>query len=380
VLVGPEGARLLDDAAGAGPVLGVPDRRPYREADVVLVPGTTLLLYTDGLVERRGEHLDLGLDRLTAAAGRLAGTEPAALTRELLGEVLADAAQPDDVAVLAVRLLPPPLYERLPADPNRLARVRRAVAAWARAGGLPEEMSEDLQLALGEALANAVEHAYPGAAEGECAWSLERDPDGAVRACVQDFGVWRPPPADRGHRGRGLELISALGADVDVRRTQDGDAEGTGTTVRFRIPAPRTAAVPSRERRSRAGTPEDDVAARLDVAEHDGTLRLAVRGSLDLSSAGLLGAKLRAELAAVARGRAVVVDLTQTTYLASAGVGLLVELSGSLSERGIGMRLVTDRGSVPARILALTGVDAVIPTSSEAQPGGPPGYAVVPNG
>jgi anti-anti-sigma factor len=253
-------------------------------------------------------------------------------------------------------LLPAPLRERLPAEATRLARVRRAVAAWAQACGLPEEMTEDLQLALGEALANAVEHAYQGSADGECAWSLERDPDGSVRVCVQDFGAWRPPPEDRGHRGRGLELISALGDEVDVRRTDDGGADGTGTTVRFRVPAP---AIPVRPaaRAPRSTGVEDDGPPWVDVPEGRNGQWLAVSGAVDLSSAASLAAELRSRLAVVPPGAVVTLDLTRVSYLASAGVGLLLELSGALRERGIGVRLVTDPGSVPARVLALTGVD-----------------------
>ena len=106
------------------------------------------------------------------------------------------------------------------------------MAAWTAAAGLPGDTAEDLQLALGEALANAVEHAYaasPG--DGECSYRLARGADGSVRVEVRDTGLWRPPPADRGYRGRGLELIEALGTDVEVEH-----ASGVaGTTVRFRV-------------------------------------------------------------------------------------------------------------------------------------------------
>ncbi|MCU1614806.1 MAG: multi-sensor signal transduction histidine kinase, partial [Frankiales bacterium] len=354
VLVTRGGARLLD--GGAGPVLGVPGRAPYRDDRAVLEPGATLLLYTDGLVERRGEHLDIGLGRLTSAAARLAGAEPVALTRDLLAEVLADAARPDDVAVLAVRLLPPPLHQRLPAEPTRLAGVRRMITGWALETGLSEEVTEDLQLALGEALANAVEHAYPRSQAGESVWTVERAPDGSVLACVQDFGTWRPPPEDRGHRGRGLELIAALAVDVDVHRTSDGDGERTGTTVRFRVPA----RAPLPLSRPPAGRPADEEPARLDVIEEPGGVHVVVSGAVDLASAGPLGAELHCWLAAVPSGGVVTVDLTRTSYLASAGVGLLVEVTAGLRRRGIGVRLVTDPGSVPARVLTLTGVEEML--------------------
>jgi anti-anti-sigma factor len=358
-----DGARLLD-GKGAGPVLGVPGRGPYGEGSTRLIPGATLLLYTDGLVERRREHLDQGLGRLTREAGRLAAAAPEQLTRELLAAVLADSAQSDDVAVLAVRLLPPPLHGSLPADPTRLSGVRRAVTDWARATGLPEDTTEDLQLALGEALANAVEHAYPGGEAGQCRWSVERSLSGDLLVCVEDRGTWRPPPADRGHRGRGLELIAALALDVEVR--WDGSGPGaSGTAVSFRLPAP--GPVPARVPR-RLGPPDPagseaapDGEVRLAATQGTEGLVLALSGDLDLASAGPLGAELRAHLAALPTGAPVTLDLRRTRYLASAGIGMLVEAQAHARERGIRLRLRVEPGGVPARVLRLTGVDALLP-------------------
>jgi anti-anti-sigma regulatory factor len=55
------------------------------------------------------------------------------------------------------------------------------------------------------------------------------------------------------------------------------------------------------------------------------------------------------------------VDLTRTSYLASAGVGLLLETAAAARERRIALRVRTRPGSVPARILALTGVEELLP-------------------
>jgi anti-anti-sigma factor len=325
-----------------------------------LEPGATLLLYTDGLVERRGEHLDAGLGRLTTAAARLQAADPERLTGHLLAEVLADAAQPDDVAVLAARLLPPPLRGTLAADPTRLSAVRRAVAGWARAAGVPDDSLEDLTLALGEALANAVEHAYVSGGAGECHWSVERDPNGDLRVCVEDRGTWRPPPVDRGHRGRGLELIAALAVDVDVRRTADASGdEGTGTTVTFRVPGSRGAAPADVPPPRRAPAAEDGGARVTDAEGADGVV-LAIRGELDLDSAPSVGTQLRDRLEGLPVGTVVTLDLRGVGYLASAGVGLLVQLHARARNRGLRLRVRADPGSVPTRVLALTGVDALL--------------------
>ena len=357
LLLSDDGATFLDDGAGA--VLGAPGRQPYTEGRAAIAPGSTLLLYTDGLVERRGEPLDAGLQRVARAAARLAPAAPDRLTRDLLAEVLDESGLPDDVAVIAVRVTPPPLHERLPADPARLRGVRRTVTAWALAAGLPEDGVDDLQLALGEALANAVEHAYAGGGGGDgvgCEYRLERTADGSVDVCVRDEGVWRPAPADRGHRGRGLELITALATDVEVARTTgDSGVAGSGTTVRFRfVPAGPGPADPPVRARPPAGTQ----LARVAVHREPGGLRLEFDGEIDLAVAPALRAQALRALEDLPAGRPVVLDLRPVTYLASAGVGLVLELRAWAAARGSTVAITVREGGAPARVLALGGVTA----------------------
>ncbi len=102
VLAAPgEPARLLD--MPVDPPLGVGRPHVARRRTVAdLPPGAVLICYTDGLVERRGQVIDVGIDRLTA----MARAEPAeAVCANIMA--VADADQPtDDIAVLAVRRLP----------------------------------------------------------------------------------------------------------------------------------------------------------------------------------------------------------------------------------------------------------------------------------
>ena len=65
-------------------------------------PGSTLLLYTDGLVERRGEDLAVGLERLAKSAGTHVDLDPEELLDIVLHD-LRDGELADDVAMLAVR-------------------------------------------------------------------------------------------------------------------------------------------------------------------------------------------------------------------------------------------------------------------------------------
>lgn len=111
---------------------------------------------------------------------------------------------------------PGPLRITMPAAADELGPMRRTVARWARSAGLGESLSTDLQLAVGEAVANGVEHAYRDASPGTVEIALELQDD-AVAARVSDRGHWRRPPALPGYRGRGLAMIRALARDVRIR-------------------------------------------------------------------------------------------------------------------------------------------------------------------
>jgi hypothetical protein len=85
--------------------LGVQPGFSRRDQTATVPAGATLLLYTDGLVERRGEDLDHGLARLTAALQAHRDRPLPALIDAVLGELVAEHPD-DDVAVLGVRFHP----------------------------------------------------------------------------------------------------------------------------------------------------------------------------------------------------------------------------------------------------------------------------------
>ena len=104
LLVGKGTARFLE--GGAGALLGLAAGTKTGEAAIILDEGDAIVLYTDGLVERRGESIDVGLRRLADAAGALAGGAEAVCTA-LLGSLLpVGIARDDDVAILVARLTP----------------------------------------------------------------------------------------------------------------------------------------------------------------------------------------------------------------------------------------------------------------------------------
>jgi putative methionine-R-sulfoxide reductase with GAF domain len=91
------------------PPLGTPGDFPRVEATVRLPDGAVLLIYTDGLVERRGESIDAGLDRLRAA---LHTGPPKDVCRRLLHDLVGSESPDDDVAIVALQRVAPRSDER----------------------------------------------------------------------------------------------------------------------------------------------------------------------------------------------------------------------------------------------------------------------------
>ncbi|GAA0445319.1 hypothetical protein GCM10009544_05130 [Streptomyces stramineus] len=93
--------RYLDGAAS--PLLGLPTQDDWRTSAVELLPArSTLLLYTDGLVERPDEDIDQGLDRLARTAALLAGESLDVFCDTLLAEPAATGR--DDICLIALRV------------------------------------------------------------------------------------------------------------------------------------------------------------------------------------------------------------------------------------------------------------------------------------
>jgi GAF domain-containing protein len=100
LLVHPDGR--VEELPGGDLLLGVRQLTPRRNHTRTLPPGSTLLLYTDGLVETRTDTVDDGTARLSARLGALAGAPLDALVRDVIAA--SPGGYPDDVAVLALRL------------------------------------------------------------------------------------------------------------------------------------------------------------------------------------------------------------------------------------------------------------------------------------
>jgi anti-sigma regulatory factor (Ser/Thr protein kinase) len=234
LVVGPGGARFLE--GGRRPPLSMPPANAVAsDASAHLQPGETLVLYTDGLIERRGEAVDEGLQRLAAVATELADRGPDALAERIVSQLLPDGAA-DDAAVLCVRYEPvtaastaPDFVMHLPAAAEELAGLRSAIRGWSMRASIPADVTEEIVLAIGEACGNAIEHAYRDR-PGDPTVELKLRAGGEVQADIRDDGRWRDEgPAST--RGRGMTLMRALMDTVDV----EPGASGTTVVMRRRV-------------------------------------------------------------------------------------------------------------------------------------------------
>jgi PAS domain S-box-containing protein len=230
LLVSPSGATRWLDGAQSPPLYGR-DGRERAQASVEVEHGSLLLLYSDGLVERRGEHINEGLKRLERAAASLAGAPIDDVCERLVVALGVEASREDDVALLAVRYAPATTFRRVfPARPEELRKLRSAMREWLARRGLDASDGNALLLAVGEACANAIEHAYLVGATGDVSVEIAEGDGRSLLVEISDTGSFRAASWGSEDRGRGTDIMRGLTTGFSR------DTTPAGTTVRFRLP------------------------------------------------------------------------------------------------------------------------------------------------
>jgi serine phosphatase RsbU (regulator of sigma subunit)/anti-sigma regulatory factor (Ser/Thr protein kinase) len=214
---------------GGAPPLGFAAPESLRDVKVVLAAGSALIAYTDGLIERRTESIDIGIDRVARSirAGRALDADA------LAGKVVDDldhATNEDDVALLVVRLVgvPERFDIEIAAEAHALAGLRRRIRRWMHLRGVGEDDREDAILAISEACSNSIEHGYERG-EGVIHLTIEHA-EGMLQIVVRDRGRWRMRGRAAPGRGRGLVIMRS------VMRTVDVAADDSGTTITLQKP------------------------------------------------------------------------------------------------------------------------------------------------
>jgi PAS domain S-box-containing protein len=234
---------------GVTPPLGVSDLPVHPETVVDFEPGSAVVLYTDGLVERRGEGVDTGLRRLLSAAG---GSRDGldALRDRVVDSCLGPSSGDDDVTALFVRAEPElGASARFTLSPDRdaLGALRRMLRRWlTEAGASPDDVAA-VTMAANEAWENAIEHAHDFAPV-PISVAFERRAD-EVFITTHDVGGTAPGESDP-DRGRGLALMQAL---MDEASFSFGGRYGGSVVLRRHLGASRAdaAAPATAERASR---------------------------------------------------------------------------------------------------------------------------------
>src|SRR5215218_7314460 len=206
LVVGPGGqTSYLED--GLGSPLGCDDPKPV-ETSFRLVPGSTLLLFTDGLVEKRGVSIQEGLERLEILAADC-DQDIETFCEVILGSMVKGVIS-DDVALLAIRPVPLAggLLLHVPAEPRVLAPLRQTLRRWLREIDAAPPVANDILIACGEVCANVIQHAYgakerpPGDQPGPLRWNGRGDgPRSRMLAAFVRHPWWPWPAADPGAHG-----------------------------------------------------------------------------------------------------------------------------------------------------------------------------------
>jgi serine/threonine-protein kinase RsbW len=190
-----------------------------------LPAGSRLLLYTDGLIERRTRPIDRGFEILAREYGRRRDAPLKGLTAGL-ADALVGRDHSDDVCLLCLTLGTEERIERtIGADRDQIALLRADLRSWLAAHGTDEQCREAVVLACSEAVANAIEHGYRDNPFGmiDIAATVTGE---SVEVRVADHGTWRGPVVDVAC-GRGLQLIQESMDQVLFDRS-----DGTVVTMR----------------------------------------------------------------------------------------------------------------------------------------------------
>jgi anti-sigma regulatory factor (Ser/Thr protein kinase) len=229
LLSAPDAEPCFLDGVG-GPPLGVRPGEVWRESTTQLAPGSTLILYTDGVVRDDGS-LDTGMGHLLAVVASKNGGTPDDLVERLAA--LVPDGPPDDAVLLVGRLdrerVGPvsELRRTLPPTPESATVARWLVNDLLR-GSADDDPRDTAALLTTELVSNAIRHT-----RDELTLTV-RVEGGRLRVGVSDSSHRRPQLVQVGERdtsGRGLHLVEALADRWGV----EPDERGLGKTVWFEL-------------------------------------------------------------------------------------------------------------------------------------------------
>jgi anti-anti-sigma factor len=352
------------EPTGGGP-LGSGTGFPVRTE--ILNVGDSILLYSDGLIERPGRPLGASTAEFANLAANIvggsggfvidAGVRPIdRISSETLELLLRSTGYKDDVTLLAAQLRtpPPPLHMTLDATIHAARTVRSRVRKWLSEIGAGSDDISDVVHAISEFVENAVEHGYASEVSDGVVVDAYLAGDGNLHASVSDRGKWKDHREGEQGRGRGLAMAEALVSEALVRHGADGTT--ASLTHRLSRPANFIAdTMVSRATYQRAVNSE--FISLVSNAGH-----IIVSGDIDATTASTLDRQIAVESRS---GIApLTVDLSGVTHLGSAGVRALAAARDRARRHGGDCVLVAQPGSPAHHVLSLVQIPVV---SGEAE-------------
>ncbi|MEE4543487.1 SpoIIE family protein phosphatase [Streptomyces sp. V4-01] len=367
LLIAPDGSTGFLPATGQGPLA---TGAVYTDTEARLPQGGTVLLYSDGIVERPGLTPEQGRQELRRTAGAAAVDQlmphnsPHATAErtvvQTLEVLLRDNGHSDDVTLLAAHRRPGPeaLELTLPAEVDSVRAVQFELGQWLVGVGCGSDDESALQHAVVELVTNTVDHAYtgrrPSGTPREVTVRARLTADGTAHIDVTDHGRWSDTDQPDPYRGRGLSMVEMF---TDTFTIDKGTESGPGSTVTITRTLHRPAAL------TQGTTPADPRHHTLSIdADPDTPGLVHARGTADTTTAQ----HLTDTLMTTSRGGTLplTLDLAEVTHLASAAVQALHRATTVFDQHGQPLTLHAPRGSVAAAVLDL----AALPYRTDPPP------------
>lgn len=331
-----------------------------------LAVGDTLLLYTDGLVERPGRPLTASTAEFADLAANIVGgggfpigdARPVErLCTQTLELLLRTTGYSDDVTLLAAQrtAAPIPFHVTLSATPEAAGAARAAIRKWLNDFGAESLDIHAVVHALSEYVENAIEHAYAGQPPGPIVIDAMLDADGTLRASVSDHGRWRAASSGPSTRGKGLALADMLSTQCRVVGGEHG------TTAQLSLRLSRQVRIVTDPQIAHVAAATATPAGGFAVSDGDG--RLIVAGEVDSETAPTLAGRIatfsRSGTASLA------IDLNAVTHLGSAGISALADAKDRAHRQGRELSLIASPGTTAHHVLSLVQMEVATPSESD---------------
>ncbi|AFS13596.1 MULTISPECIES: SpoIIE family protein phosphatase [Mycobacterium] len=359
LLVTSEATSRYLEPSGAGPLgsgTGFPVRTEFLDV------GDSILLYTDGLIERPGRPLGASTAEFAELAANIAGGQRGfviessmrAIDRicsETLELLLRSTGYSDDVTLLAAqrRTPPAPLNMTLDATLHAARAVRTRLRQWLAEIGATADDISDVVHAISEFVENSVEHGYATDVSDGVVVEAMLSGDGDLHISVIDRGRWKDHREGETGRGRGLAMAEALVSEAHVSHGPDG------TTARVTHHLSRPADFVTDSLVSRATRRRTVNSEFVSAVTEPG--RIVVSGDVDSNTASTLDRQIAVESRSGVAP--LTIDLSAVTHLGSSGVSALAAARERAQRQGSEYVLVAPPGSPAHHVLSLVQIPVV---------------------